>query len=114
MKRSFIFVKMLKQDFHCGQLDSDGHLRIATSTVDLVGGTGSGVVHHELSIQRFITTSYHIQLVILTPSLPMVYQFYGTTLKPLITLQQNATRSVTFSKTDEHPEPLLRNSRSLN
>ena len=56
MKRSFNFVKMLKQDFHCGQLDSDGHLRIATSTVDLVGGTGSGVVDHELSIQSMV---YH-------------------------------------------------------
>ena len=86
MKRSFNFVKMLKQDFHCGQLDSDGHLRKATSTVNLVGGTGSGVVDHELSIQSMvITTSYHIQL--LAPSSPMVYHFWGntysTTLKPL-------------------------------
>ena len=54
--------------------------------------------------------NYIIQLS--TPSSPMVYQLWGntysTTLKPSIILQKRAIRTITFSKPDEHFEPLFK------
>ena len=44
--------------------------------------------------------------------LPWVYHldwiYYSATLKPLITLQKRAIRIITFSKPDEHSEPLFK------
>ena len=51
---------------------------------------------------------YSIIYPFLTYGLSIWGNTYSTTLKPLITLQKRAIRTITFSKPDEHSEPLFK------
>ena len=51
---------------------------------------------------------YSIIYPFLTYGLLIWGNTYSTTLKPLITLQKRAIRTITFSKPDEHSEPLFK------
>ena len=51
---------------------------------------------------------YSIIYPFLTYGLSIWGNTYSSTLKPLITLQKRAIRTITFSKPDEHSEPLFK------
>jgi len=51
---------------------------------------------------------YSIIYLFLTYGLSIWGNTYSSTLKPLITLQKRAIRTITFSKPDEHSEPLFK------
>ena len=51
---------------------------------------------------------YSIIYPFLTYGLPIWGNTYSSTLKPLITFQKRAIRIITFSKPDEHSEPLFK------
>ena len=51
---------------------------------------------------------YSIIYPFLTYGLSIWGNTYSSTLKPLITLQKRAIRIITFSKPDEHSEPLFK------
>jgi len=58
------------------------------------------------------TSAYRIKLLYIYPFLTYGLSIWGntyrTTLKPLITLQKRAIRTITLSKPDEHSEPLFK------